>query len=140
LPAPDPGASREPLPPEPDLARGFEPALDPSALASLRALDRGAGEILRVMLDLFLDDGYERVLLIEDSIATRSPHRLRTYAHQLASSAAQLGAAHLVAVCLDLERLGARGGATRAAVHMDALRKAFDLAEAEIHAILADGD
>jgi len=138
-PAAAPGALRGPPPPEPDLALDFEPALAPTALAALRALDHGAGEILRVMLDLFLDDGYEMILLIEDAICSNDADQLHTYAHLLATTAAQLGAADLTAICLDLEPLAAGGQATQAALHMDALRKAFDLAEAEIHELLADG-
>ena len=136
----DADATREPAPPEPSFGRDSEPALDPHALASLRALDRGAGEILRVILDLFLDDAYELILLIEDAIASREPRHLHSHARQLASCAAQLGAADLTAICFDLERLAARGQTVQAAPHMDALRKAFTLAEAEIHELLADGN
>lgn len=116
-----------------------EPALDPRALASLRSLDGGAGERLREILDIFLDDGFGLVLRIEESIAARNPRRLRGFARQLSVSGSHVGAAELVAVCLELERMGERGRVVEAAVHMDALRKAFELVESEIHEHLADG-
>jgi len=114
-------------------------ALDPRALATLRALDRGAGGVLREILELFVDDGYGLVLRIEEAVAARNPRRLRACARQLAGSAAHLGAADLVAVCLEIERFGARDQATAAAGTMDDLRKAFELVEAEVHDLLAEG-
>jgi len=116
-----------------------EAALDSRAIAVLRDLDGGVGERLREILELFLDDGIGLVLRIEEACAARNPRRLRGYSRQLSSSGAHVGAAELVAVCLDLERLGERGRVTEAAVHMDDLRKAFDLVEAEIHELLAEG-
>lgn len=114
-------------------------AMDPRALASLRALDGGAGERLREILEILLDDGLGLVLRIEEAVAARNPRRLHAYARQLSGSGAHVGAAELVGVCLELERLGARGRAAEAAVHMDALRKAFDGLESEIHGQLAYG-
>jgi len=113
--------------------------MDPRALAFLRALDGGAGERLREILELFLDDGFGLVLRIEEAIAARNGRRLRGYARQLSASGAHVGAAELVALCLDLERMGERGRVVEAAIHMDALRKAFEGIEAEIHEHLADG-
>jgi HPt (histidine-containing phosphotransfer) domain-containing protein len=143
-PAPrPPPLAREPAarraPPPPDHAGELEPALDPTALAALRALDRGAGEILRTLLDVFLDDAYELILLIEDAIASNQPEYLSAWSRQLATTAAQVGAADIAALCLDLDLLAARGQTVHAAALMDALRKAFDLAEAEIHEHLANG-
>jgi hypothetical protein len=86
-----------------------------------------------------VDDGYGLILRIEEAIAARNARRLHGFARQLSASGAHIGAAELVAVCLELERLGGRGHTVEAAVHMDALRKAFDLLEAEIHEALAEG-
>jgi HPt (histidine-containing phosphotransfer) domain-containing protein len=117
----------------------MEPAMEPRALASLRALDGGAGERLREILEVFLDDGYGLILRIEETIAGRNARRLHGFARQLSTSGAHVGAAGLVAICLELERLGAKGKAVEAAVYMDDLRMAFDLVEAEIHEHLAEG-
>ncbi|HKJ24386.1 MAG TPA: Hpt domain-containing protein [Myxococcota bacterium] len=116
-----------------------ESAMDSRALSALRALDGGAGERLREILEIFLDDGFGLVLRIEEAIAARNARRLRGYARQLSASGAHVGAAELVAICLELERMGERGRVIEAAIHMDALRKAFDLVEAEIQEHLADG-
>jgi len=114
--------------------------MDPRALSALRALDGGAGERLREILEIFLDDGFGLVLRIEEAIAARNGRRLRGYARQLSASGAHVGAAELVGICLELERMGERGRVVEAAVHMDALRKAFDLVESEIQEHLADGN
>ena len=116
-----------------------QPAMDPRALASLRALDGGAGELLREILELFLDDGYGLLLRIEEAIASRNPRRLWSLARQLSASGAQVGAAELVAVCLELERLAARGQGQEAAIYMDALRKAFESIETQMNEILTEG-
>ena len=115
------------------------PALDPRALASLRALDSGAGERLREILELFVDDGYGLVLRIEEAVAARNGRRLRSFARQLAGSGAHVGAADLVAVCLELELLGEHGRTADACDQLDPLRKAFMLVEAEVHELLAQG-
>ena len=117
----------------------LEPAMDPRALASLRALDGGAGERMREILEIFVDDGFGLVLRIEEAIAARNARRLHGFARQLSSSGAHVGAADLVAICLELERLGAQGEASEAAIYMDDLRKAFDLLDAEIQEHLAEG-
>jgi len=113
--------------------------MEPRALASLRALDGGAGERLREILEIFLDDGYGLILRIEETIAARSARRLRGFARQLSEIGAHVGAAGLVAVCLELERLGEVGKTAEAGVYMDDLRKEFDLLESEIHEHLAQG-
>ena len=110
------------------------------ALESLRALDGGVGERLREILEIFLDDGFGLILRIEEAIAARNARRLRAYARQLSATGAHVGAARLVAICLELERLGERGQAANAGIHMDDLRKAFDLVEAEVHEALAGGN
>ena len=116
-----------------------EPAMDPQALASLRSLDGGAGERLREILEIFLDDGLGLVLRIEEAVAARNGRRLRGFARQLSGSGANVGAARLSAICLELERLGEQGRLNAAIPHLDDLRKAFERVESEIHENLAEG-
>jgi HPt (histidine-containing phosphotransfer) domain-containing protein len=117
----------------------FETAMDDRALAALRSLDGGAGDRMREILEIFLDDGYGLVLRIEEAVAARNPRRLRGYARQLSASGSHVGAARLVAICMDLERLGDQGRSDEAGVLMDDLRKAFDGVEAQVHEVLAEG-
>lgn len=116
-----------------------EPALDPRALASLRALDSGAGDCLREILEVFVDDGYGLLLRIEEAVAARNPRRLASVARQLSGSGANVGAARLSAVCMDLEQLGARGEFGGLDDPLEALRKAFDQVEAAVDEVLAEG-
>jgi len=114
-------------------------ALDASALASLRALDAGVGDRLREILEIFVDDGYGLLLRIEEAAASRNARRLESAARQLSGSGANVGAAVLAAVCMELQQRGARGELSDLAGTLAALRKAFDRVEAEVHEALAEG-
>ncbi len=86
-------------------------ALDPNVVASLKELggtdDPG---LFADLVETFLADTPERVRAIETAVRNADAEGLMKAAHGLKSSAANLGATRLSALCRELEAAG-RGGA-----------------------------
>jgi HPt (histidine-containing phosphotransfer) domain-containing protein len=114
-------------------------ALEPGALDSLRRLDGGAGEVLREVLEIFRDDAPELVLRIREAVMARSARRLRFAATLLTGSSANVGAAALACIALDLQQIAEREAMDRAVRPLDALMKEFERVAHEVDALLADG-
>lgn len=114
-------------------------ALDSRALDALRRLDDGAGEILREILEIFLDDAPTLILRIREAVMARNPRHLRSAAYLLTGSSANVGAAALSGIAMDLERIGGAGGVDGADVPLHALVKEFERVAAEADALLAGG-
>lgn len=112
------------------------PALDPRALATLRALDAGVGDRLREILEIFVDDGFGLLLRIEEAAAARNARRLERTARQLSGSGANVGAFDLATACMELQQRGRRGQMTDLDGPLTILRKAFDRVEAEAQEML----
>ena len=82
-----------------------EPVLDPGPLATIASLQRpGAPDLLGRVLDLFADDAPRHVAGVVEGIEALDAERVRTAAHTLKSSAANVGAARLAALCARIER------------------------------------
>ena len=84
---------------------GAEPVLDPGPLATVASLQRpGAPDLLGRVLALFADDAPRHVAGVAEGIDALDAERVRTSAHTLKSSAANVGAARLAAACARIER------------------------------------
>lgn len=114
-------------------------ALEPGALDSLRRLDGGAGEVLREILEIFRDDAPELILRIREAVMARSARRLRYAATMLTGSSANVGAAALSCIALDLKGLAERDALDGAILPLDALMKEFERVAHEVDALLAEG-
>jgi HPt (histidine-containing phosphotransfer) domain-containing protein len=86
-----------------------EPHIDPKVIESMLVLGGGGRELLRKMIDLFLQDAPQRVAAIQDGIARGEAQTVAQAAHAFKSSSANLGAAALAELCKRLEQQ-ARGG------------------------------
>jgi HPt (histidine-containing phosphotransfer) domain-containing protein len=111
--------------------------LDAAALDRLRDLNEEGGPDLVVeVLTLFLDDAPARVEVVDATLAAGDAPGLERAAHGLKGAAANIGARRLVAVCHQLERLGAGGLLPDAAPGVAALRAEFETLRAEIQRVL----
>lgn len=83
--------------------------LDPAPLDMIRSIGDGSDTLLRQVIALFEESGTPLVRQVRDSIATGDLATLRTAAHTLKSSSANLGGTRLSELCLKLES-AARAG------------------------------
>ncbi len=86
-----------------------EVVLDQTALDDLRACDPDDSGLLAELIDIFLADTPPRLNAIRRAADAAQPQALANEAHALKSSAAQLGALALSAICRKLEALGREG-------------------------------
>lgn len=86
------------------LPRDVIPILNPQAVSRLRDLEtiRGKGLIAR-FVEIFLEDAERRLANIYECIRDNHREGLKTVAHTLKSSSANIGLQRLSAICRDLE-------------------------------------
>ena len=76
-------------------------------LENIRSLQReGAPDILTKIVGLYLDNSTSLIADVEQAVDNRDGNKLRSAAHSLKSSSANLGADFLAAVCKELEAMG----------------------------------
>ncbi len=81
--------------------------LDPDRLAAIRSLQGDFGEdLLSRIIQIFLQSSPKLLEKMQEAAATGNASQLSSAAHSLKSSAANLGATDLAALCRDLEQLG----------------------------------
>ena len=79
-----------------------------SIIEGLWELQQGGGpDILIRVIDTFLRTGPDLLTNIQTAIETNDPAALQMAAHSMKSSNGQIGALHLMAMCHELEMLGA---------------------------------
>jgi HPt (histidine-containing phosphotransfer) domain-containing protein len=84
--------------------------LDPAVVADLRRLrDGGAPDLLHHLLELLRADGPRLLAEMREAVANGDAAKLRSSAHSLKGSAANLGARPLADLCRDLEEIGRTG-------------------------------
>ena len=94
----------EPIP-EGAGSAGLDPVLDPGPLSTIASLQRdGAPDLVARVLALFADDAPARVEAIARGIDELDVELVRTAAHTLKSSAANVGALRLATRCAEIER------------------------------------
>ncbi|MHB1862892.1 MAG: Hpt domain-containing protein [Gemmatimonadaceae bacterium] len=80
---------------------------DPDAITRLRRF--GGDSLLFQMIDLLAEAAPRRLDVVRDALASGDAERARSAFHALKSSAGQLGAGQLQALCEQGELLAARG-------------------------------
>ncbi len=114
-------------------------------MATLSVFDRSAAlhhtgddaDILEQILRMFLEQGPERMGLVEAALARRDATSLEREAHGLKGAAATLGMEALRQASYAVERLGADGRLDEAAAGVAAMRIAMDASVAALRKELA---
>lgn len=105
----------------------MNPAVDPAAITALRELNPEEPGFLRELIDVFLDDVPQRIAELEKSLATTDASLLTRAAHTIKGSSSNFGAAGLVQVSLELEKLGKTGDFAAATALVPRLKSEFAL-------------
>ncbi len=84
-------------------------ALDAKALASIRELDDGEGAILAEVIAIFFDETPRHLEGLRNAVSTRDAPELARVAHAFKSASGNVGAAGVVKLCRELERVGRSG-------------------------------
>jgi HPt (histidine-containing phosphotransfer) domain-containing protein len=82
--------------------------------------------VLRAIVEMFLEQGPERLGAIADAVGAGSTSELESAAHALKGSAATLGLERVRVLALALEDLGLAGSQKGAADRLAELRRAMD--------------
>ena len=81
--------------------------LNRNTINNIRALQReGAPDILEKIVGLYLDNSSNIIVEIQQSVEQRDAKKIRSAAHSLKSSSANLGADSLAELCKEMELLG----------------------------------
>jgi CheY-like chemotaxis protein/HPt (histidine-containing phosphotransfer) domain-containing protein len=103
--------------------------LDMEAVARIRALQRpGAADVLAKIVHLYIDHSPGIVAAIRQSVKDADAASLRSSAHSLKSSSANVGAARVTAICRRLEAMGRDGQLAGAQAELDVLEFEFKAA------------
>jgi PAS domain S-box-containing protein len=86
-----------------DPLAGLDAAIDPAAIAELRALQGDGEDFLTPLIDTYLQEGSQLVEKIEAAWAAGDALAVRKQAHKLKGSSANMGARRLVDLCLQIE-------------------------------------
>ncbi|NNM00291.1 MAG: Hpt domain-containing protein, partial [Gammaproteobacteria bacterium] len=102
--------------------------LDPARLESIRSLqgDYGA-DLLERIIQIFLQSSPKLLEKMQEAAATANAAQLASAAHSLKSSAANLGATALAALCRDLEKMGRADDMGNALATLGTLEFEFEL-------------
>jgi CheY-like chemotaxis protein len=124
------GILRRCLPVVPAIEPG-EPHVDPQVIESMLVLGGGGSELLKRMVDIYLDDAPSRLEIVREGMQRSDPGAVSRAAHALKSASANLGAAALAELCRRLERacVGGSTGETRALVDAIELELAYVTAD-----------
>jgi two-component system, sensor histidine kinase and response regulator len=110
------------------------PAIDQTTLGELKSIFSADGsyEEYNQLITLFIDQTKVRLEKIQEAITKNSPQSLKSEAHALKSSSANLGALQMSSFCLQLEKLGSSGTVDGAKPLYDLLAAQFAQAKAEL--------
>ncbi len=142
---PGTGSRARPCRPDDVLHYDLSRAHAPEVQANLTVYDRSVAlhhtgddtEILETILRMFVDQGPERMGLVEAALALRDARSLEREAHALKGAAATLGLEDLRQAAYAVERLGADGRLDEAVAGVAAMRLAMDAALAALGEELA---
>ena len=84
-------------------------ALDVKALASIRELDDGEGAILAEVIGIFFDETPRHLEGLRNAVSAKDASELARVAHAFKSASGNVGAAGVVRLCRELERIGRSG-------------------------------
>jgi two-component system, sensor histidine kinase and response regulator len=103
-------------------AAAAAPAVDRAVLTSLAKLDSGDGDaFVQRLVSLFIESSTAQVTALQSAWQAQDTVKVGAIAHSLKSSAAQIGARALSALCLRIERAARRGTLAEAAADAAAL-------------------
>ena len=103
--------------------------IDMKVLERIRALQRpGAPDILSRVIRLYLENSPGLVSGMREALTSQDADKMRTCAHTLKSSSANLGAETLASLCKDLESMGRDGRLAGAEATLDVVEFEFQAA------------
>ncbi len=119
------------LPAVPEMPPG-EPHVDPRVIENVLVLGSGGIDLLRKLVDLYLDDAPARVAAMRDGMARADAAAVGRAAHALKSSSANLGAAALAEMLRRLERRCHEGATSGAEALVAAIEEEFAYVAADL--------
>lgn len=103
-----------------------EPPIDDEVIGELRAIGQpGEPSLLAEMIDLYIEDGVERLSAVREAMGAGDGNGLAEAAHALKGSSSNFGAHLLQRLCRELVLLGRTGHVDRAAAQIDAVEREF---------------
>ncbi len=115
------------------------PAIDTTTIDALRELDPSGGmELVKELLQAFLETSEESVFLVAESIQAGDANRLARAAHTLKSSTANIGAQVLSDCYRELEKLGREGRVDAARELLDQTLREHERAVSRLREILLE--
>ncbi len=112
------------------------PILEPQAIAHLRSISPDDdGRFVRELVNLFLSDTPKRIAEMQVALARNSVVEVGREAHAIKGSAANFGAARLVALCLELEQLGRTNALAAASSKVLDLQAEFERTRAALESL-----
>ncbi len=115
------------------------PAIEPSAIDALRALNPGDDSFLRDLIQIYFDDAPKRLVEIEQAVAEKDARKLTLAAHSLKGSSSNFGANQLRLLSEELEQLGRQSALDGVAALVPPLKAEYARVEAELTALLPPG-
>jgi CheY-like chemotaxis protein len=107
-------------------SRSASPVLDPSRLEELAEMGAASFPLIQRAIDHFVDDAADSARALLDQLGAGDATALRSSAHRLKGSAANLGAARVAELALEVELLAEDGRLAEAAPVVDQLHAALD--------------
>jgi HPt (histidine-containing phosphotransfer) domain-containing protein len=101
------------------------PALEPSAIANLRALSPDDPAFLQELITIYLEDTPQRLGDIETALAKNDGPTLIRAAHTIKGSSGNFGASRFARLALDIEAHGKAGDLAAAAAVVPGLKMEF---------------
>lgn len=112
-------------------------AINLGALENIRALSEERGDsIMRRVVEAYVDDTPQHLQTLRRAISGRDPDKLRSAAHSLKSSSANVGADALAQLCREMENLGRNESTEGASGILSNMEKEFQAVRDSLTAIL----
>ena len=114
----------------------MEPAIDPQAIAELRAMNPGDDSFLRELIQIYLEDSPQRIAEIEECLEQGDAVRLTRAAHSLKGSSSNFGATQLRAISEKIEHLGRDSALGEVPATLPELKAEFDKVKTALEALI----
>ncbi|MDI1319258.1 MAG: Hpt domain-containing protein [bacterium] len=113
------------------------PALDPSAIETLRALSPGEPEFLRELIAIYLEDTPRRLVEVESALAKGDGPLLIRAAHTIKGSSGNFGATALAKLAQEIEAHGKSGNFAAATSALPAFKTEYARVNAALDQLAA---
>lgn len=114
------------------------PALDPTAIANLRALSPEDPGFLRELIEIYLEDTPKRLAEVESALAKHDGPALIRAAHTIKGSSGNFGASTLARCAHEIETFGKSGDFTAAAAALPGFTAEFGRVNAALRKLAGD--